>query len=161
MAQKNTYSMHAHTSLAYKFCLKVQLSHKSQARTITCSGIKVSREIVGKMGSKAVALLLSLNLLFFSMVSAGSSYKPSPSSPVALPPSPPNCPDLSVCLNILSPQEESCCPLIDGLIDLEAAVCLCARIKATIIGIPIDLTALVILILNNCGKSMPPNYSCV
>ncbi|CAJ1962720.1 unnamed protein product [Sphenostylis stenocarpa] len=85
------------------------------------------------MGSKSVvALLFSLNLLFFSMVSCCNTPKcPSPPAPI-------KCPGLRVCANILLPPfkpDHNCCPLIAGLVDLEAAVCLCAVLKINVGGI--------------------------
>ncbi|KAJ4822322.1 hypothetical protein Tsubulata_043885 [Turnera subulata] len=69
------------------------------------------------MASKSlatIALLLSLNLLFFSM----------------------------------------------GLVDLDAAVCLCTVIKADLLAIklrvPVDLSVL----LNTCGKKLPQEFKC-
>jgi hypothetical protein len=42
------------------------------------------------------------------------------------------------------PPTEPCCPLLDGLVDLEAAVCLCTAIKANVLGIHLNLS----LVLN-------------
>ncbi|RCV43877.1 hypothetical protein SETIT_9G329200v2 [Setaria italica] len=53
-----------------------------------------------------------------------------------------------------------CCSLLDGLVDLEAAVCLCTTIKANILGINLNLPIDLSLILNNCGKSCPNDFHC-
>ncbi|KAG4956366.1 hypothetical protein JHK82_042074 [Glycine max] len=128
------------------------------------------------MGSKGVSLLLFLNLLFFSMISSSSSYKsppppppsptnssspPPPPPPVLSPPPPPRCPDLSVCINIFPrPPTNSCCTLLADLIDLEAAVCLCAQIRTQLLEIPINIDIFLNLVLNSCSKRLPPNYRC-
>ncbi|KAF3448287.1 hypothetical protein FNV43_RR09000 [Rhamnella rubrinervis] len=132
------------------------------------------------MASKAVvastALLLSFNSLFFTMVS--STLLPMPSPPPVSAPSPApsattKCPidalKLGVCANVLSgllnitigqPPKEPCCRLIDGLVDLEAAVCLCTAIKANIFGINLDIPLALSLLLNNCGKDTPSGFQC-
>ncbi|KOM53268.1 hypothetical protein LR48_Vigan09g192700 [Vigna angularis] len=77
------------------------------------------------MGSKSVAFLLSLNLLLFSALSCNTPKCVSSPPPV-------KCPKLHICANILVPPykpDPNCCPLLGGLIDLEAVVCLCAVLK--------------------------------
>ncbi|KAF3448363.1 hypothetical protein FNV43_RR09076 [Rhamnella rubrinervis] len=59
------------------------------------------------------------------------------------------------------PSIPACCPLIKGLADLEAAVCLCTTIKLHVLNvvnlnIPIDLS----LILSCCHKKVPSEYKC-
>lgn len=75
---------------------------------------------------------------------------------------------LGVCANVLDlikakagvPANEACCPLLNGLVQLDAAVCLCTAIKANVLGlnlnIPIDLS----LVLNFCGKGVPTGFKC-
>lgn len=135
------------------------------------------------MASKAVAstaLLLSLNLLFFTLVT--STYVPCPPPPPKSPkphkptPSPakPSCPKdtlkLGVCANVLknllnivvgTPPKTPCCSLIEGLVDLEAAVCLCTAIKAKILGINLNVPVSLSLLLNYCGKKVPNGFQCV
>ncbi|KAG5105108.1 hypothetical protein JHK82_042078 [Glycine max] len=89
------------------------------------------------MGSKvvaSVALLLSINILFISMVSSSSHYDPQPQpSHVTALITRPSCPDLSICLNILGGSlgtVDDCCALIGGLGDIEAIVCLCIQLRA-------------------------------
>lgn len=134
------------------------------------------------MASKALAsgaLLLSLNLLFFVMVS--STYVPCPPPPKGHKhhnhkPSPapkPTCPKdtlkLGVCANLLNdlvhlvvgtPPKTPCCSLIEGLVDLEAAVCLCTAIKANILGINLNVPLSLSLLLNYCGKKVPSGFQC-
>ncbi|XVF79850.1 hypothetical protein PTKIN_Ptkin15bG0023200 [Pterospermum kingtungense] len=140
------------------------------------------------MASKAVAttaLLLSLNLLFFTMVTSTNvpcppvpktPKNPPKSSSAKRPPSTttqPSCPrdtlKLGVCANVLNglvnvvvgkPPKAPCCPLIQGLADLEAAVCLCTAIKANILGINLNVPLSLTLLLNYCGKSVPQGFVC-
>ncbi|OAY75718.1 pEARLI1-like lipid transfer protein 2 [Ananas comosus] len=140
-----------------------------------------------KSTASAAALFLTLTLAFFAAATAcgcGCSSCPSPTpkppkppSPTPKPPSPPGgggkCPidalKLGVCANVLNglinielgqPPKKPCCTLIQGLADLEAAVCLCTALKANILGInlnvPIDLS----LLINYCGKTVPDGFQC-
>ncbi|KAJ0962022.1 hypothetical protein J5N97_029850 [Dioscorea zingiberensis] len=132
----------------------------------------------------STAILLTLNLIFFTLVSSTNvpcpppPHKPKPHPhphphPKPSPPSSASCPrdtlKLGVCVNLLNllnlqigtPPKEPCCPLLNGLADLEAAVCLCTTIKANLLGIinltlPVDLT----LLLNYCGKKAPSGFIC-
>lgn len=121
------------------------------------------------------ALLLSLNLIFFTLVS--STYVPCPPPPPKShkhPPAPkPTCPrdtlKLGVCANVLNdlvhlvvgtPPKTPCCSLIKGLVDLEAAVCLCTAIKANILGINLNVPVSLSLLLNFCGKKVPSGFQC-
>ncbi|XP_022944335.1 14 kDa proline-rich protein DC2.15-like [Cucurbita moschata] len=129
--------------------------------------------------SSSTALLLLLNLLFFTMVS--STYVPCPPppprhhkpTPSRQPPSLPKCPrdtlKLGVCADLLdglvhvvigSPPKSPCCTLIQGLVDLEAAVCLCTAVKARALGLNIDLSVSLSLLLNYCGKKVPSGFQC-
>ncbi|KAM7525594.1 hypothetical protein LguiA_015496 [Lonicera macranthoides] len=133
------------------------------------------------MASKAVAstaLLLSLNLLLFTLVS--STHTPCPP-----PPTTPShhhhhhhkkatCPKdtlkLGVCADLLgdlvhlvvgTPPKTPCCSLIEGLVDLEAAVCLCTAIKANVLGINLNVPISLSLLLNYCGKKVPSGFQCL
>ncbi|WVZ55073.1 hypothetical protein U9M48_005786 [Paspalum notatum var. saurae] len=101
---------------------------------------------------------------------------PSPSTPTPCPPPPSttsSCPKdtlkLGVCANVLGlvkvsigkvPTGESCCPLLQGLADLEAAVCLCTALKANVLGINLDVPLTLTLLLNYCGKTAPDGFQC-
>ncbi|KAK7332442.1 hypothetical protein VNO80_29194 [Phaseolus coccineus] len=108
------------------------------------------------MGSKivpSIALMLSLNLLFFSLVSCNTL---TPATPA-----PAKCPNLKVCADILLDPllpDHKCCPLVGGLVDLDAAVCLCAVLKLNF-GISPILDILVNFLLNTCGRK-PTTYHC-
>ncbi|GAB4834212.1 hypothetical protein Ancab_032477, partial [Ancistrocladus abbreviatus] len=93
--------------------------------------------------------------------------KPTPS------PSPGTCPrdalKLGVCANVLNgllnktigtPLKEPCCSLIQGLADLEAAVCLCTAIKANVLGINLNVPVSLSLLLNYCGHEIPRDFQC-
>ncbi|KAL5551142.1 hypothetical protein UlMin_001318 [Ulmus minor] len=124
----------------------------------------------------SLALFLGLNLLFFSLVSACGSCSNNPSNPRPNPtPSPSrggSCPrdalKLGVCANVLglvnatvgSPPVTPCCTLIQGLADLEAAVCLCTVIKANILGINLNIPVSLSLLLNVCSRSVPKDFQC-
>nr|GLL45018.1 14 kDa proline-rich protein DC2.15-like [Ipomoea trifida] len=77
---------------------------------------------------------------------------------------------LGVCANVLgnllglvfgNPPMEPCCSLIEGLVDLEAADCLCTAIKANILGINLNVPLCLSLLLNVCGKDVPSGFQCL
>uniref|UniRef100_A0A453J9L4 Bifunctional inhibitor/plant lipid transfer protein/seed storage helical domain-containing protein n=1 Tax=Aegilops tauschii subsp. strangulata TaxID=200361 RepID=A0A453J9L4_AEGTS len=123
-----------------------------------------------------IATLLALNLLFFTFADACGCHCgscPSPGGGGGGGGGRARCPidalKLGVCANVLNglinlqlgtPPKQPCCSLIQGLADLEAAVCLCTALKANILGInlnvPIDLS----LLVNYCGKNVPSGFQC-
>ncbi|KAF5800616.1 putative bifunctional inhibitor/plant lipid transfer protein/seed storage helical [Helianthus annuus] len=128
------------------------------------------------MASRALAttaFLLTLNLLFFTLVTS-TSCPPPPSTPK------PNkhhhkatCPKdtlkLGVCANVLNdlvhlvvgtPPKTPCCSLLGDLVDLKAAVCLCTAIKANVLGINLNVPVSLSLLLNYCGKKVPQGFQC-
>ncbi|KAK2356192.1 hypothetical protein P8452_76068 [Trifolium repens] len=130
------------------------------------------------MASK-LAILLALNLLFFTVVTA--NYVPCPPPPPkghkhhhSHPPSTkyPTCPrdtiKLGVCADVLGlinvqlgkPPKTPCCSLLDGLANLEAAVCLCTALKANVLGINLNIPINLSLVLNYCGKGVPKGFVC-
>ncbi|RWW41899.1 hypothetical protein BHE74_00052594 [Ensete ventricosum] len=130
------------------------------------------------MASKAsasVALFLTLNLLFFALTTACGTSCPTPKPKPTPSPSYGKCPvatlKLATCTNVLNglitvgvgkfpKQPCECCTLIDGLLDLEAAVCLCTALKANILGIHLNLPINLSLLLNYCGKKVPKEFQC-
>ncbi|CAM0871188.1 unnamed protein product [Alopecurus aequalis] len=103
------------------------------------------------------------------------SYCPGPPTPVTPTPVPPTggvCSidtlKLSVCANVLNLlklnlgvlSNNKCCPLLSGLTDLDAAVCLCTAIKANVLGINLNVPVDLVLLLNQCGKTCPADFSC-
>ncbi|KAF3626415.1 14 kDa proline-rich protein DC2.15 [Capsicum annuum] len=133
----------------------------------------------------SIALLLTLNILFFTMVSSTYVPCPPPSNPTPTPtPSTPSSPSnpsskgkcpkntlkLKACASLLndlvhlvigsSPAKTKCCSLIKGLADVDAAVCLCTAIKGNVLGINLNVPLSLSLLLNNCGKYVPKNFQC-
>ncbi|KAB1998695.1 hypothetical protein ERO13_D12G097100v2 [Gossypium hirsutum] len=121
------------------------------------------------MASKSIAtlaLLLSLNLLFSTMVTSTS---------VPCPP-PPKTPKSSsrpsfneVCANVLNdlvhlvigtPPKTPCRTIIQGLVDLEVAVCLCTAIKANVLEINLKIPVSLSLLLKYYGKGVPQGFQC-
>ncbi|GJN20082.1 hypothetical protein PR202_gb07410 [Eleusine coracana subsp. coracana] len=76
---------------------------------------------------------------------------------------------LGVCANVLDlikakagvPANEACCPLLNGLVELDAAVCLCTAIKANVLGLNLNIPINLSLILNFCGKGVPTGFKCL
>lgn len=87
-------------------------------------------------------------------------------------PRPAQCPKdtlkLGVCVDLLglvhltigTPPSSKCCALLDGLADLEAALCLCTAIKANVLGINLNVPVTLSLLLSACQKSIPPGFVC-
>ncbi|XP_060207268.1 14 kDa proline-rich protein DC2.15-like [Lycium barbarum] len=148
---------------------------------------------MAKSSISSIALVLALNILFFTMVSSTNVPCPPPPAPKPHPtptpstpatPSTPSTPStastkgkcptdalkLNVCGNLLndlvhlvigsSSAKTPCCSLIQGLADLDAAVCLCTAIKANVLGINLNVPLSLSLLLNNCGKNEPKNFQC-
>ncbi|KAK6783164.1 hypothetical protein RDI58_020961 [Solanum bulbocastanum] len=135
-----------------------------------------------KFGASSIALVLTLNILFFTMVSSTNVPCPPPPHPKPHYPTPTpstpsskgKCPKdtlkLNACANLLgdllhlvigsSPAKTKCCSLIEGLVDLDAAVCLCTALKANVLGINLNVPLSLNLLLNNCGKYAPKNFQC-
>ncbi|KAE9607818.1 putative bifunctional inhibitor/plant lipid transfer protein/seed storage helical [Lupinus albus] len=149
--------------------------------------------------SSSLALFLTLNVLFFALVSScGTCTSPNP-NPKSKPHygsggsggsgrsggsrgsgasggsgnSSASCPHdalkLGVCANLLNglvnvtlgePPVTPCCTLIQGLADVEAAVCLCTALKANILGINLNLPISLSLLLNVCSKEAPKSFQC-
>ncbi|CAH8275715.1 unnamed protein product [Arabidopsis lyrata] len=127
----------------------------------------------------SLALFLLFNFLFFTLTNATRStncppppgkhnkHKPSPT------PTSGTCPKdalkLGVCVNALNllndvtlgtPPVTPCCSLIKGLVDLEAAVCLCTALKASVLGINLNLPIDLSLLLNVCSRKAPHGFQC-
>lgn len=84
----------------------------------------------------------------------------------------PTCPidalKLGLCLDVLGglvhvgigdPVVHVCCPVIQGLLELEAAVCLCTAIRLRLLNLNVFLP-LAIQALITCGKTPPPGFVC-
>ncbi|KAM3411677.1 hypothetical protein ACQJBY_003381 [Aegilops geniculata] len=104
-------------------------------------------------------LLLAVGLVIAASASAHGGYEGS-------------CPKdglkLKACVDVLGllklkvnvPRHEPCCSLLDGLVGLDAALCLCANIDANVLGLNLHLPVDLRLILNNCGKVCPTDFRC-
>ncbi|XP_038678499.1 14 kDa proline-rich protein DC2.15-like [Tripterygium wilfordii] len=129
--------------------------------------------------SASLALFLAFNLLFFTLVaSCGTCPSPNTKPKRTLKPSPGlsssgKCPidalKLGVCVDVLgpllnitigTPPKTPCCSLIGNLVDLEAAVCLCISIKASVLGINLNIPLSLSLLVNYCGKKVPQGFQC-
>lgn len=109
-----------------------------------------------------IPLFLAFNLLFLTLTNAWTPPAPSGTT----------CPvdalKFGVCADVLNlikikagkPPVVPCCSLLEGLVDLEAAVCLCTAIKADVLGIKLNLPIDLSLILNYCNKSCPSGFTC-
>ncbi|KAL5071458.1 hypothetical protein RYX36_022346 [Vicia faba] len=104
-----------------------------------------------------------------------TSTPPPSTTPTASPPTPSTsqkCPSdtlkLGVCTDLLglvnvvvgSPASSKCCALIQGLADLDAAICLCTAIKANVLGINLNVPVTLSLLLSACQKSVPSGFQC-
>jgi hypothetical protein len=135
----------------------------------------VKSEEMGSKGSSAV-LFLFLNLLFFALASGCTTCvqpkpipNPNPNPIISRHSCPRDALKLGVCAKLLngaiggvvgSPPDTPCCTVLQGLVDLEAAVCLCTAIKANILGINIDIPISLSLLINTCGKKLPSDFIC-
>ncbi|XP_055961865.1 36.4 kDa proline-rich protein [Mercurialis annua] len=100
---------------------------------------------------------------------------PPPPPPVPCPPPPTKhetCPidalKLGGCVDVLGglihvgighSAKDVCCPLLEGIVDLDAALCLCTTIKAKLLNINIFLP-IALDVLVGCGKHPPPGFHC-
>ncbi|XP_027331387.1 36.4 kDa proline-rich protein isoform X2 [Abrus precatorius] len=97
----------------------------------------------------------------------GNSPCPPPQSPAQA-----TCPidtlKLGACVDLLGglvhigvgdPVANQCCPVLQGLVELEAAVCLCTTLKLKLLNLNIYVP-LALQLLVACGKSPPPGYTC-
>ncbi|MBA0801752.1 hypothetical protein Gohar_012100 [Gossypium harknessii] len=123
--------------------------------------------------SASMTLLSALIILFFSLVSAtcpscSSSGSNLASSASAQGSCPIDALKLGVCANVLnlvnvtvgSPPVMPCCSLLNGLVDLEAAACLCTAIRANILGINLNIPVSLSLLLNVCSRNVPTGFQC-
>ncbi|CAH8273108.1 unnamed protein product [Arabidopsis lyrata] len=99
---------------------------------------------------------------------------PTPSVPTpSTPGSSRNCPidalRLGVCANVLSgllnvqlgqPSAQPCCSLIQGLVDLDAAICLCTALRANVLGINLNVPISLSVLLNVCNRRLPSGFQC-
>ncbi|KAH7863896.1 hypothetical protein Vadar_023157 [Vaccinium darrowii] len=88
------------------------------------------------------------------------------------PPTQPKCPinalKLGLCVDVLGglvhigigdPIENVCCPVLKGLLELEAAICLCTILRIKLLNLNIFLP-LALQLLATCGLTPPPGFVC-
>ncbi|CAO2819845.1 unnamed protein product [Amaranthus hypochondriacus] len=115
--------------------------------------------MASKTTNTTLILFLTLNITFFSVVSG--TYPPR------------TCPidtlKLEVCADVLNgllkvtlgtPPSRPCCSLLQNLVDLDAAVCLCTALKANVLGLHLDVPLSLSLLLNKCGCQYPQGFTC-
>lgn len=91
---------------------------------------------------------------------------------VSPPPQTTTCPidtiKLGACVDLLgglvhigigNPVFNECCPIIQGLVEIEAAVCLCTTLKLKLLNLNLYVP-LALQLLLTCGKTPPPGYTC-
>lgn len=59
-----------------------------------------------------------------------------------------------------SSASEKCCPLLSGVADLDAALCLCTTIKAQALDVSLVLPVAITVLVNQCGKHVPSTFQC-
>ncbi|WCJ30321.1 Bifunctional inhibitor/lipid-transfer protein/seed storage 2S albumin superfamily protein [Euphorbia peplus] len=131
------------------------------------------------------ACIFVLSLLLFSNLSwcnPNSSNIPPIPGPIpsilaqatpALSPAPKSCPvntlNLGVCAGLLGlgrvviggpPSGSKCCAVIGGLLDLEAALCLCTAIRANMLGINLNVPVTLGFLVSACDKTLPDGFTC-
>ncbi|TKY58128.1 14 kDa proline-rich protein [Spatholobus suberectus] len=119
--------------------------------------------------NKLIATFLVLSLLAYStFTNACGTCNPKPSPPPPSGKCPKDTLKLGVCADILglvnvvvgSPASSKCCALLLGLVDLEAALCLCTAIKANVLGINLNVPVTLSVLLSACQKTVPPGFQC-
>lgn len=56
--------------------------------------------------------------------------------------------------------KEACCPLLSGLADADAALCLCTTIRASVLNLNLVLPIALEVLVNDCGKHVKSDYQC-
>jgi len=98
---------------------------------------------------------------------------PCPPPPSSAPPSTGKCPlntlKLLACVDALNglvhavvgaKASEKCCPLLQGVADLDAALCLCTTIKIKALSINLVLPIAIEVLVNECHKNVPASFQC-
>jgi hypothetical protein len=58
------------------------------------------------------------------------------------------------------PSAQPCCSLIQGLVDLDAAICLCTALRANVLGINLNVPISLSVLLNVCNRKVPSGFQC-
>ncbi|TYJ02222.1 hypothetical protein E1A91_A13G212700v1 [Gossypium mustelinum] len=122
--------------------------------------------------NKTCAVLTVISLLLFNLSFTNACHSCKPPKPIPPPAKPASCPKdtlkLGVCADLLglvnivvgTPPSSKCCALLQGLADLEAALCLCTAIKANVLGANLNIPITLSLLLSACQKEIPPGFKC-
>ncbi|XP_059311159.1 putative lipid-binding protein At4g00165 [Lycium ferocissimum] len=118
--------------------------------------------------SKAFSVFILFNVMFFTCVS--SHNVPCPPTPTKAPAKCPKdtlkfgvCGDwLGLVHEVIGAKPSSqCCALLEGIANVEAALCLCTAIKANVLGaLKLKVPIAISLVLNSCGKKVPKGFTC-
>ncbi|KAF5945084.1 hypothetical protein HYC85_015312 [Camellia sinensis] len=57
------------------------------------------------------------------------------------------------------PVADQCCPVLQGLVEIEAAMCLCTTLQLKVLNLNI-FVPLALQLLVTCGKTPPPGFTC-
>ncbi|CAH2071477.1 unnamed protein product [Thlaspi arvense] len=122
--------------------------------------------------SSSLILFLTFNILFFTLTTACGGGCSSTPKPKPKPKPTPSCPrdtlQLGVCANVLKdllkiqlgkPPVKPCCSLLKGLVDLEAAACLCTALKANVLGIKLNVPVSLTLLLNKAATRCDESHT--
>ncbi|KAK9749238.1 hypothetical protein RND81_02G111800 [Saponaria officinalis] len=119
--------------------------------------------------SKEVAVIVLLNIVFFTCASSHSVPCSPPSRSSQITKCPKDTLKFGVCGSWLGLVTEvvgtkpsvECCTLLKGIADLEAAVCLCTALKTNVLGlVKLQMPVALSLLLNGCGKKVPDGFKC-
>ena len=124
--------------------------------------------------SKSFSVFLAMNLVLVALsngcYTCGPQNKPIPNPSPFKAKCPRDALKFGICADVLkgsiagavvgTPPEAHCCSLLEGLIDLEAAVCLCTAIKANILGINLNIPISLSLLISTCDKNIPSDFQC-
>ncbi|GLJ25718.1 hypothetical protein SUGI_0492480 [Cryptomeria japonica] len=129
------------------------------------------------MRNSAVLVAVGMICLAMSVASLVEArlYQSSPSSSSSSPSSggnssscPLNAVKLGACVDVLGglvnatigdPAVNKCCPVIQGVLEIEAALCLCTTIRAKVLNLNIILPIALELFVQ-CGLTPPPGFKC-
>ncbi|GLJ25603.1 hypothetical protein SUGI_0490470 [Cryptomeria japonica] len=116
---------------------------------------------------KTGALLLIVLIQVATTMSLIMAWTPPP-PPTSAAKCPLDALKLGACVDVLSglvhvgigdPVVNQCCPVIEGVLGLEAALCLCTTIRAKLLNLNILLPVALELIIA-CGETVPAGFKC-